>query len=527
MDPQVTKKPGRKRLVFLILVGLLIVAATAGFWTLRNADSGPGFLSAKVERGDIIKTISATGTLQALITVQVGSQVSGRISDLFADYNSIVHKGQLVARLDPATFEAQLEQARANLSSAKAGVATAESSIRNAEANLVAAQAAQERTEVAMKDAQRVLEQTLQLEKSGVISQRDVEAAQAAAKEAAAQHRQATAQVGQAQAQLVSSKSQLNQAKAQVEQVTAAVHLASVNLSHTVITAPIDGVVIARNVDVGQTVAASLQAPTLFLIANDLTKMQVLANIDEADVGQINRESRVNFTVDAYPNEKFHGQISEIRLNPQTIQNVVTYTAVIDVDNPDLKLKPGMTANVTVTVAERRNVLKVPNSALRFRPAGWAAERNRANGSSPRRFERPGSDTEGPGTPRRSAPGQTERGTRWQRAANGDTPPRRMMPVPANGRPGQHTQGASLSGWSRSPSPTFRRQVVWVLSEDEQLRPVPVVLGITDGVFSELVRGNLNENEQLVTGQLIGASNTGPARSPFNRGFGRGVRGRR
>ena len=183
---------------------------------------------------------------------------------------------------------------------------------------------------------------------------------------------------GKSQAQ--SARSQVNQAKAQAQQAAAAVQLASVNLEHTIIRAPIDGVVVARNVDVGQTVAASLQAPTLFLIANDLSRMQVLADIDEADIGQLGPDSRVTFTVDAYPADTFHGRIAQIRLAPQTVQNVVTYTAVIQVDNPDLKLKPGMTANVTAIVAEKAEVLTVPNAALRFRPADAETQRPKTGG---------------------------------------------------------------------------------------------------------------------------------------------------
>jgi HlyD family secretion protein len=299
--------------------------------------------------------------------VQVGSQVSGRIAELRADFNSRVKKNQIIAKLDPSLFEAQLEQARANLDNARAKLQTAENAVGNAAANVASAEANRERLRVAKDDAERAFRPMQEVAGTGAVSTREVEAAQAAMSQSEAQFEQASAQVSQAKAQLESSRSQVNEAKAQVRQMQASVELASANLGYSVIRAPIDGVVIQRSIDVGQTVAASFQAPELFRIANDLTLMQVLADIDEADVGQLNENSRVTFTVDAYPLDEFEGKVSQIRLNPQTVQNVVTYTAVIDVKNPELKLKPGMTANVTAIVAESRNVLKVPNAALRFR----------------------------------------------------------------------------------------------------------------------------------------------------------------
>ena len=278
-----------------------------------------------------------------------------------------------------------------------------------------------ERTKSVVADAQRNLELTQQLVNEGVTARRDLDTAKAAVAQAAAQNQQASAQANQAKAQAQSARSQVTQARAQAQQAAAAVQLANVNLEHTIIRAPIDGVVVARNVDVGQTVAASLQAPTLFLIANDLSRMQVLADIDEADIGQLGPDSRVTFTVDAYPTDVFHGRIAQIRLAPQTVQNVVTYTAVIQVDNPDLKLKPGMTANVTAIVAERKDMLTVPNAALRFRPA---------NAEQP------------------------------QRGKQGST--------------------------------------IWKI-EGEQLTPVQVKLGVTDGVVSEVVSGDIKEGDRIAT----------------------------
>jgi HlyD family secretion protein len=294
--------------------------------------------------------------------------VSGTLSDIYADFNSRVTKGQIIARLDPSQLQAQLTQAQANLTSAQMSVQTGQSAQAAADAGVLAASANVDRLQSIADDAQRNLDRTRELIAAGVAPRQQLDTAQAALSQALAQKQQGIAQVTQARAQAQSSRSQVAQARAQVAQAGASVQLASVNLEKTIIRAPIDGVIVARNVDPGQTVAASLQAPVLFLIANDLTRMQVLADIDEADVGQLKPGNPVQFTVDAFPSDTFEGRISQVRLSPQTVQNVVTYTAVIDVDNPDHKLKPGMTANVTVTVDERKDVLTIPNAGLRFRP---------------------------------------------------------------------------------------------------------------------------------------------------------------
>lgn len=493
----------------IALVTLILVGSSAfAFWQFNQREGPADYLTAVIERGDISKTISATGQIQAVVTVQVGSQVSGTIAEIYVDFNSVVKKGQVIAKLDPATFQAQLDQARANLATAEANVRTAESAVINAEANLKAAEANKERARVAMEDAQRVLRRAKELYQSGVIPQRDLEAAQASADQTAATYRQTIAQMDQAKAQLLSVQSQLNQAKAQVLQTTAAVKLAEVNLSHTIITAPIDGVVVARNVDVGQTVAASFQAPTLFLIANDLTKMQVLADIDEADVGQLGPQSQVTFTVDAYPRDVFRGRISQIRLKPEKVQNVVTYTAVIDVDNPDLKLKPGMTANVTVLVAQRKNVLKVPNAALRFRPElteaqkkeieAWIAAANAAESSA-------SSQTQGNGSP--------ENLTSPKPAA------RQSTKQQITAKLGLRLTPEAITGWSPVRPERPVAQVVWVLGQDYHPKPVLVKLGITDGTNSELLEGALKEHDVVITGQNLAAdsSSSSPARS-FMRG---------
>ena len=348
--------------IVLLLAGVVVVAAF--FW--GDKASASDYITGKVEKGNVEVNVSATGTVQAVTTVQVGSQVSGTVEWLGADFNSQVTKGQIIARLDPAIFQAQVANSRANLVNAEAAVAAAETEINSQKANLNAAKSNLEVTRVQRDDAAALVKRYEELK--NVLSGRDLEAAQAQANAAAARYEQAAAQVGQVQAANASARARVDQAKASVSQAKAQLQQSQVNFDHSIIASPIDGVVVSRNVDVGQTVAASLSAPTLFTIANDLTKMQVLASIDEADVGQIRQGIKAHFSVDAYPGDTFTGEISQLRLNAQTLQNVVTYSAVIDVANRALKLRPGMTTNITIMVAKREGVLTVPNAALRFKP---------------------------------------------------------------------------------------------------------------------------------------------------------------
>ena len=315
----------RKAIVTLVALAVL-GGGVYGYYNYRKSGPAPTVATAQVTRGDVVDTVGATGTLQAVTTVQVGTQVSGTIQALYADFNSLVRKGQVLARLDPSLFQTQIEQARANL---------------------IRAQADLERLQVSLDDAKTKLARAQELSGRSLIPKSDLETAQVNVRSIEAQIRSSEAQVTQAQASLNQNQ---------------------VNLQHTVIEAPIDGLVISRSVDVGQTVAASMQAPTLFILAADLTKMQVLANLDESDVGRIRPGQHVSFRVDAYPSDDFAGTVSQVRLEPKVQQNVVTYATVIDVPNNDLKLKPGMTANVTIEIARSSNVLRVPNAALRFRP---------------------------------------------------------------------------------------------------------------------------------------------------------------
>src|SRR5262245_13401231 len=326
-----------------VIALLIIGGAGAGAWFYYVRRAGPevGALTSPITRGDIVDAVSTTGTLQAVTTVQIGSQVSGNISYLGADFNSIVKQGQIIARLDPSLLQAQLEQSRANVLRSQADVA-------QSEANLA-------RARVALLDAQQKYARAKQLDAKGLAPQAEMDAAKIA--------------VDSAQSSLQSSEAALNSAKASVGQSQANFNQAQVNLEHTIITSPVDGIVTQRSVDVGQTVASSLQAPTLFIIAVDLTKLQVSASIDEADIGRIRPGQRATFRVDAYPTDTFEGTVAQVRLQPVVVQNVTTYATIINAPNADLKLRPGMTATLRVEVSQKTDVLRVPSAALRFRPS--------------------------------------------------------------------------------------------------------------------------------------------------------------
>ncbi len=328
-----------KRLITIVAL-LAVIGVGAGAWYYQRDGTEIQVNTAPLNRGDIVDTVGATGTLQAVTTVQVGSQVSGNIAWLGADFNSIVKQGQVIARLDPSLFDAQLKQVQANLIQARA--------------NLTRAQSELERARVQLLDAQQKHSRATELSSRDLIAKSDLDAAKIA--------------VDMANAAVASQQATVTQAQAAVSQAEASVNQSQVNRDHTIIVAPIDGIVTQRNVDVGQTVAASMQAPTLFIIAADLTEMQVNANIDEADVGRIRPGQHVTFRVDAYPTDNFQGTVTQVRLQPVVVQNVTTYGTVITVPNTELKLKPGMTANVKIEIAKRTNALRVPNAALRFRP---------------------------------------------------------------------------------------------------------------------------------------------------------------
>ncbi|HLL77425.1 MAG TPA: efflux RND transporter periplasmic adaptor subunit [Pyrinomonadaceae bacterium] len=549
-------KLGTKRRLLLVLA-VVILAGAGGFWMWGDRASAAEYLTARVERGNLRNTVTATGTVQAVTTVQVGSQASGTISALYADFNSTVRKGQVIAQLDPSTAQAQVQQARANLEQAQAGLQQARAGLVSSRAGVSASRAgvsdAQARASAAgttvqnqragvvsadanvtvlkaqLDDAASVLRQEESLLRSGVISQRQYETAQtsyrtaearynqsvaqlnqarlseqsaasAGRAQAAAQIDQSQSQVEQAQAQVGQAQAQVLNAQAQVEQARAALQLAEVSLAHATIRSPIDGVVVSRDVDVGQTVAASLSAPTLFTIAQDLTQMQVIANIDQADIGLVEQAKGVKFDVDAFPGQEFTGAIQQMRLNPVSAQNVVTYNVVIGVENPEQKLKPGMTANLTITIDERANVVKVPNAALRFAPQ--LTEEQRAQ----MRQARGGT----------SQAGQTgERGRRRRQGA-GDTQDEAAA------------QGEGRGGVTPTTSPVLPGQVrrVWVLDEKKQPQPRRIKIGLTDGAATEIAEGELKEGDVIITGQNVAGGQSAqqgrPASAP---GFGGAPRG--
>lgn len=321
--------------IMAVCVVLAILGAGA-FALLRGTDKGERFRTEEVTRGTIEAAVTATGTVNAVTTVLVGTQVSGTVKHLYADFNSPVKKGQLIAQIDPAVFEAQVAQAGANLLSAQANL---------------------DKAEATRADAKRTMERNKELFARNFISRSEADTAET---------------------NYETSTAQVSAAKAQTAQAAAALRMAEINLRYTRIVSPVDGTVVSRNVDVGQTVAASFQTPTLFTIAKDLTKMQINSNVAEADIGRVAVGQPVEFTVDAYSDRVFKGSVSEVRNAPITVQNVVTYDVIVKVDNADLKLKPGMTANISIIVASKSDVLRIPNGALRFKLADGPADRRPA-----------------------------------------------------------------------------------------------------------------------------------------------------
>jgi HlyD family secretion protein len=430
----------KRRILSLFVITALTLAGVAYYRSTASAEA-PRYMTVAVGRGDVVQTVDATGTLEAVTTVQVGSQVSGTIASLHADFNSVVKKGQVVARLDPSLLQAQVDQADATIVRLNADV---------------------ERARVTLDDANVKLRRARELYAQQLVAKMDVESAEATAAQAEASVKSALAQVTQARASLNHNR---------------------VNLSHSVITAPVDGIVISRNVDVGQTVAASMSAPVLFVIAKDLAEMQVNASIDEADTGMIKPGQAVTFRVDAYPRDTFTGTVSQVRLQPVVAQNVVSYVTVIDVPNKELKLKPGMTANVTVEIARADNVLRVQNSALRFQPPADAlptAAQPEATAAAPPTGQPP--DAARPARPAGSGGGQ------------------------ASGA------GPRAGGGSRPMGERGAR--VWVLTNG-QLQPVRVRTGISDGMTTAILGGDLEEQAQVVTGVAATAAAAPASGSPL------------
>ena len=432
-----------KRKKVLLTTAALLLAGGAGFayWRMGGDSVEAPFVTTPVQRGNITQVVSSTGTLQAGVTVQVGSQVSGTIVKLFANFNSKVKAGEVVAQLNQDKFKAGVDQAKANLIAAQSNFAKAK---------------------VSVEDAARTLERARQLHKRELTAQSELDAAQTAYDAALAQ---------------------LEVNKAQVAQAQAAINQVSVDLNNTTIRSPVDGIVISRNVDVGQTVAASLQAPTLFTIANDLSKMEVHSNVDEADVGNVWEGQEVTFTVDAFPARRFRGKVYQVRNAPINVQGVVTYNAVARIDNKDLLLKPGMTANVQFLVSRKEDVLTIPNMAMRFKPPDQKDEAQDLLRQERSRVAKPV-------------------GTR-------------------------RTSRAAGAGGGAGGGRGNRSVIVYVLKEN-RAHPVEIQLGITDGSRTEVRAGELHENDPLIiaTSSAAAASQSGVA-NPFQpqQPRGRGIGG--
>jgi HlyD family secretion protein len=540
-----------KRILSLALVGIVVGAAVWGYLYTQSRGNAPKYRTARVERGPLTAAVSATGNLNAVTTVQVGSQVSGQIAALMVDFNSVVKKGQVIARIDPGIFEAKVSQARADLDSANANVINQEAQVERARADVENARAARAearantaKAQVTVVDSKRDFDRKTELFRRELIAKSDLDSSQATHDSSAAlldasraKEQALVAAIGSAEAQHRVAQAMLASARAQVKQKKAALDQAQIDLDRTTIRAPVDGVVVSRAVDVGQTVAASLQAPTLFTIAQDLTKMQVETSVDEADIGKIRLDAPVTFTVDAFPGRSFTGEVMQIRKAALVVQNVVTYTVVVAVNNPEGRLLPGMTANVKLVVAEKRDVLKIPNVALRFRPPGVDGG---PTNTGPGGVGPSGGSAAAPGGPgaRRSIEEIRDRLVKQL----GLTPEQQAKLEPILQESRQH-----MMGLRELPEPerraraqkirdaartkirallTARQQAtydamapggpaagagdaaspgrVYVLDADGKPRAVNVVLGISDGSATEVLRGDLKEGQEVLAG-LVGA----------------------
>ena len=549
-----------KRVLLLLTVAALVTTGVWGYLLSQGRGSSPQFRFARVERGSLTATVSATGTLNAVSTVVVGSQVSGQIKELFVDFNSRVRRGELVARIDPAIFEAKVNQAKADVENARAMVLNqratlqrARADIQNARAAIATGKATTARARVLAVDARRDFDRKLDLFEKGLIAKSDRDSAQTANDAAVAQLDASTAQEGSTEAGLAAAtasahvvEAQLESAQAALRQKEAALVQAQIDLANTFIRAPVDGVVVSRNVDVGQTVAASLQAPILFSIAQDLTRMQLETSVVEADIGRVKLSDRATFTVDAFPGEMFEGTVGQIRKAPQTVQNVVTYTVVVAVTNRDGKLLPGMTANVKLIVAEKTNVLKVPNAALRFRPAtADAATAGAATGEGPATATK-GEGTSGDGEPSRESPrerlirsldltaeqqrkvdqilqegrqqrkalrqaGLPEPERKAQSRQVRETTHARLREVLNADQRNRYDQAAgSDAGDGRHGVPGR----VWVLGPDGSPKPIALTLGFADRMTTEVLQGDVKEGQEVIVGAMArstpGTASGGP-----------------
>lgn len=506
------------------IIGVALIAGAAWYW-FGNGDANggrPAYRLAKIESGTIANTVAASGTLKALITVDVGTQISGQIKQLTADFNTEVKAGQVIARIDPATFEAKVREIEAD-------VATAKSNVRLMEARLESMQADTRQAKSALDLSKLELARKKELLPARTISQSVYD-------QAAAAHEQAEAKYQGMLAKESEQRAQIEVAKAQVLQKEATLSQRRIDLGYTFIRSPVDGVVIARNVDVGQTVAASLQSPILFTIAQDLKRMQVEVNVDEADIGRIREGQTASFTVDSFPGRTFPGEVRQVRKAPKEVASVITYTVVVSTQNPDLRLLPGMTANVTFQIARRENVVMLPNAALRFRPGNTRPERSATDAAA--------------ATPERGNPQERIRrqietlkreleltsaqeqqviaiyrdmGQKMRQLRGAGTPFEEMREEIAKLRraaeakiaallsPEQKSKYADMLGAASDGGP--RRASVYVLGPNAEPKAVQVMVGITDGTNTELASGEIKAGDQVIVGADVrgraGAQNPG------------------
>jgi len=445
------------------MLGLAVPIAAVlllGFW-IEGRSKGPKYLTAQVRRGSITSAVEATGTINPLTTVPVGSYVSGTVKLVFADFNSRVRAGQVLAQIDPAVYEAQVATARGNLASAEANLRQLQASLGSSQAQIEAGEANAEKAQADAGYARANAQRLDRLYGQGLIPLDQKDLSQSTLSQSEAGARAAKAQARQTRAQYQEAVAQVEQARAEIAAMRGALQQAEANLRYTTILSPTDGTVVARNITVGQSVAASLQAPNLFTIAQDLKRMQVYAKTDESDTGFIKVGEEATFQVDAFPQERFQGRVSAIRLNAYIVQNVVTYDTVIDFENSEERLLPGETAYVTIPTGHAENILEIPNAALTYTPDLPAEDLGRLYS----RFR-----------------------------------------IPEAART-SHAGG---------------QQVVWKLAAGDELEPVAVKIGISDFASTQLVEGNLKEGDTLITGAVTAADGKGKPRTPGQGGSGRG-----
>jgi len=542
------------RLLFGTAAAVVAAIVIAAFTLGGKDEDEVTYRFGTVERGEIVNAISTSGSLSAVVTVEVGTQISGQIAELHADYNTAVTAGQLIARIDPQTFEAKVRQAEAELAVAIAGVSNQRATLARNEADIVssraglsAARANSERYQASVVETERNLERLSELLQRGVTSNREVERARAEADSATAQLRSSRAQedvqaaaIGSSEAGLDVAMAQLESALAQVRIREAALEQALIDLERTFIRSPVDGIVIDRAVSTGQTVSASLNAPVLFTIAQDLTTMQVEAAVDEADIGRVREGLAVTFTVDAFPEDNFSGRVQQIRRAPKVEQNVVTYIVVVSAANPQSRLLPGMTANVEIIVERRDNALRVSNAALRFRPAGAPAPPTAGSAQA-----RPPGGRGGGGAPGGGRGGfasiaqqlDLSEDQQEQVAAIGAETRVRFQQLRAEGAtqdeiraefqagraqtqerfqailtPEQRAKLAEItSAAAGQPGSTAGR--VWILGAGGEPQPIEIRYGVSNASRTEIVSDGLEEGQQVIVGA------TRISAQPQSRGF--------